>query len=208
MSFLGLASYYRRFIEGFSKLTLLLTRLTCKDQVFVWDLCENTLVLILPNLSEPFCGVLRCIQDGLKRNGGKVVVYASQKLKTCEKNYPTHDLELTLRRWLEYLKDFEFSRSYHLDKANVVADVLSKKSLHVSTLMVMELDLIEQFKDLSIVCEITPKSVKSSMLKITSSLMDEIQEECVPSFPKLRKLILEEGQISSSSVHSSATKMY
>ncbi|WJX17749.1 hypothetical protein P8452_07626 [Trifolium repens] len=36
-SFLGLAGYYRRFIEGFSKLALPLTRLTRKDQAFVWD---------------------------------------------------------------------------------------------------------------------------------------------------------------------------
>ena len=31
-SFLGLASYYRRFIEGFSKLALPLTQLTCKGK--------------------------------------------------------------------------------------------------------------------------------------------------------------------------------
>ena len=36
-SFLGLAGYYRRFIEGFSKLALPLTKLTRKGQVFVWD---------------------------------------------------------------------------------------------------------------------------------------------------------------------------
>jgi len=36
-SFLGLAGYYRRFIEGFSKLALSLTQLTCKSRAFVWD---------------------------------------------------------------------------------------------------------------------------------------------------------------------------
>jgi len=36
-SFLGLAGYYRRFIEGFSKLALPLTQLTCKGRAFVWD---------------------------------------------------------------------------------------------------------------------------------------------------------------------------
>jgi len=35
MSFLGIAGYYRRFIEGFSKLALPLTKLTRKGQVFV-----------------------------------------------------------------------------------------------------------------------------------------------------------------------------
>src|SRR3954466_10069498 len=36
-SFLGLASYYRRFIEGFSKLAFPLTKLTYKGKAFVWD---------------------------------------------------------------------------------------------------------------------------------------------------------------------------
>src|SRR3954462_13361361 len=34
-SFLGLASYYRKFIEGFSKLALPLTKLTRKGQAFI-----------------------------------------------------------------------------------------------------------------------------------------------------------------------------
>ncbi|XP_058769272.1 uncharacterized protein LOC131643135 [Vicia villosa] len=65
-SFLGLAGYYRRFIEGFSKLALSLTKLTCKSKAFVWDLqCEEIFIelkkrltsaqiLILPNPKELF----------------------------------------------------------------------------------------------------------------------------------------------------------
>jgi len=42
-SFLGLAGYYWRFIEGFSKLPLSLMQLTRKRQVYVWDVkCEKT----------------------------------------------------------------------------------------------------------------------------------------------------------------------
>ena len=42
-SFLGLAGYHRRFIDGFSKLALPLTQLTCKGKAFVWDVqCENS----------------------------------------------------------------------------------------------------------------------------------------------------------------------
>jgi hypothetical protein len=40
--FLGLAGYYRRFIEGFSKLSWLLSALTRKNTRFVWtDECER-----------------------------------------------------------------------------------------------------------------------------------------------------------------------
>ena len=31
-------------------------------------------------------------------------------------------------RWMEYLKDYDFTFHYHLDKENVVADALSRKS--------------------------------------------------------------------------------
>lgn len=36
-SFFGLAGYYQRFIEGFSKLAFPLTRLTRKCQAYVWN---------------------------------------------------------------------------------------------------------------------------------------------------------------------------
>jgi hypothetical protein len=35
-SFLGLASYYLRFIQDFSKISSPMTRLTCKEEKFVW----------------------------------------------------------------------------------------------------------------------------------------------------------------------------
>lgn len=36
------------------------------------------------------------------------------------------------------MKDYDFGLSYHHGKANVVVDALSRKSLHMSTLMVRE----------------------------------------------------------------------
>ncbi|RDX90735.1 hypothetical protein CR513_27375, partial [Mucuna pruriens] len=67
------------------------------------------------------------------------------------------------------------SDSLLLDFGIHVVDALSRKSLHMSTLIVRELDLILQFRDLSLVCKVTAKSVRLGMLKITSSLLDEIR---------------------------------
>jgi len=143
------------------------------------------------------------------------VAFGSRQLKTHERNYPTHYLELAVvvfahkmwryylfgskfevfsdhkslkylfsqkelnmhqRKWLEFLKDYGFELSYHLGKANVMADALSRKSLHISVLMVKELDLLEQFRDLSLVCEVTPNNMRPRVLRITSELPGYIKE--------------------------------
>jgi predicted nuclease with RNAse H fold len=46
----------------------------------------------------------------------------------------------------------------------------------MSTLMARVMELIEQFRDPSLVYEVTPSSVKLGMLKITSDVLDEIRE--------------------------------
>nr|KYP59429.1 Retrovirus-related Pol polyprotein from transposon 17.6 [Cajanus cajan] len=109
-SFLGLAEYYKRFIEGFYKLALPLTSLTRKGVVFVWDSkCENSFqalkekltsappILVLPDLSKTFvvyCDASKMGLGGVLMQEGKDVSYTSRQLKIHEKNYPTHDLEL------------------------------------------------------------------------------------------------------------------
>ena len=42
-SFLGLAGYYRRFVEGFAKIALPMTQLTRKNHKFLWtEACEES----------------------------------------------------------------------------------------------------------------------------------------------------------------------
>nr|KYP42426.1 Transposon Ty3-G Gag-Pol polyprotein [Cajanus cajan] len=95
--------YYRRFIEGFSKIAMPLTQLTKKEQPFEWtEKCENSFhelkkrlttapVLALPNPNGQF--VIFC--DASKMGLGcvlmqdrRVVAYASRQLRAHEKNYP------------------------------------------------------------------------------------------------------------------------
>ncbi|GJS69081.1 putative reverse transcriptase domain-containing protein [Tanacetum coccineum] len=121
--FLGLAGYYRRFIEGFSKIAKSMTKLTQKGVKFDWgEKEENAFQLIKQKLcSAPILALPEGIKDFVvychashKGLGivliqkEKVIAYASRQLKIHEKNYTTHDLELgsvvfALKIWRHYL---------------------------------------------------------------------------------------------------------
>ncbi|GJY36529.1 putative reverse transcriptase domain-containing protein [Tanacetum coccineum] len=121
--FLGLAGYYRRFIEGFSKIAKPMTKLTQKKVKFEWGdkqeaafqllkqkLCSAP-ILALPEGSEDFIAYCDASKKGLGAvlmQREKVIAYASRQLKIHEKNYTTHDLELgavvfALKIWRHYL---------------------------------------------------------------------------------------------------------
>ncbi|GKB37889.1 putative reverse transcriptase domain-containing protein [Tanacetum coccineum] len=121
--FLGLAGYYRRFIEGFSKIAKSMTKLTQKGIKFDWGekeenafqlikqkLCSAP-ILALPEGSKDFVVYCDASHKGLGAvlmQREKVIAYASRQLKVHEKNYTTHDLELrsvvfALKIWRHYL---------------------------------------------------------------------------------------------------------
>jgi hypothetical protein len=122
-SFLGLAGYYRRFVEGFSRIAAPLTHLTRKNAKFEWkEECEKSFqelkqrlvtapVLTIPSSSGGFVIYSDASRKGLGcvlMQHGRVVAYASRQLKNYEQNYPTHDLELAavvfaLKIWRHYL---------------------------------------------------------------------------------------------------------
>ncbi|GJU56130.1 putative reverse transcriptase domain-containing protein [Tanacetum coccineum] len=107
--FLGLAGYYRRFIERFSKIAKSMTKLTQKGIKFDWGekeenafqlikqkLCSAP-ILALPKGSEDFvvyCDASHKVLGDVLMQREKVIAYASRQLRIHEKNYTTHDLEL------------------------------------------------------------------------------------------------------------------
>ncbi|GJT62703.1 putative reverse transcriptase domain-containing protein [Tanacetum coccineum] len=121
--FLGLAGYYTRFIEGFSKIVKPMTKLTQKTVKFdrgekeeaTFKLIKQKLcsapILALPKGSENFIVYCDASHKGLGAvlmKNEKVIAYASRQLKIHEKNYTTHDLELgavvfALKMWRHYL---------------------------------------------------------------------------------------------------------
>ncbi|GJT81889.1 putative reverse transcriptase domain-containing protein [Tanacetum coccineum] len=145
--FLGLTGYYRRFIQGFSKITKPLTKLTQKNKSYIWGeeqesafqllkqkLCEAP-ILALPKGNDNFFIYSNASLQGLGAvlmQREKVTAYASRQLKPHEENYTTHDLELgavifALKICRHYLYDYDCEICYHPRKANVVADALSRK---------------------------------------------------------------------------------
>jgi hypothetical protein len=122
-SFHGLAGYYRRFIEGFSKIVKPLTTLLEKDREFkrtdayqasfeeLKRRLATALVLVMPDLHKGFgiyCDASRQGLGCVLMQEGHVIDYASRQLRKHEQNYPTHDLELVavvlaLKIWRHYI---------------------------------------------------------------------------------------------------------
>ncbi|WVZ81487.1 hypothetical protein U9M48_028860 [Paspalum notatum var. saurae] len=121
--FLGLAGYYRRFIESSSRIAKPMTSLLEKGVPINWtkerqaafDELKKRLttapVLTLPDLTKCFTVYCDASKEGLGcvlMQEGKVIAYASRQLRKHEVNYPTHDLELAavvhaLKIWRHYL---------------------------------------------------------------------------------------------------------
>ncbi|XP_071699158.1 uncharacterized protein [Rutidosis leptorrhynchoides] len=108
-SFLGLAGYYRRFIQDFSKIASPLTKLTRKNVKFNWDsepelafqtlrekLSSARVLAFLEGVNDlsVYCDASLNGLGCVLMQRGRVIAYASRLLKDHEKSYPTHDLEL------------------------------------------------------------------------------------------------------------------
>ncbi|GKD55987.1 reverse transcriptase domain-containing protein [Tanacetum coccineum] len=106
--FLGLVSYYQRFIKDFSKIAKSLTKLTQKNK-YIWGKDQETAFQLLkqklyeaPILALPkgnddvvvYCDASLQGPGAVLMQKEKVIAYASQQLKPHEENYTTHDLEL------------------------------------------------------------------------------------------------------------------
>ncbi|GJY54666.1 putative reverse transcriptase domain-containing protein [Tanacetum coccineum] len=96
--FLGLASYYRRFIKDFLKIAKPLTELTQKNKKCIWG--ENQ-ELAFQLLKQKLCDALIL---ALPKGNDDFVIY-------CDASHQDYDCETR----------------YHPGKANVVVDALSRK---------------------------------------------------------------------------------
>jgi hypothetical protein len=129
-SFLGLASYYRRFVKGFSKIAAPMTNLLKgKSNVIDWTPeCESSfqnLKYVLTQtpvltIMDPLKGdIILCTDASDLAIGAvlmqdkKIIAYESRKLNSAELNYPVHEKELlavihSLKVWRHYLLGVRF----------------------------------------------------------------------------------------------------
>jgi hypothetical protein len=126
-SFLGLAGFYMRFVEGFSDTAKPLTDLTGKNTPFVWGeeqfkafsnlkkKLAQAPVLVNPDPDLPYIlhtdasdaatGAVISQDHG---RGPQPIAFLSRKLSPAEQNYPVHDKEMlaiiqALTTWRHYL---------------------------------------------------------------------------------------------------------
>jgi hypothetical protein len=122
-SFLGLARYYRRFIEGFYKISKHMTELLEKSKTFEWTPRHEgsfqeskkrltmAPVLTMPDMEKPFSIYCDASGQGLGcvlMQDDHIVAYASRQLRKHEEKYLTHYLELAvvvhaLKIWRHYI---------------------------------------------------------------------------------------------------------
>jgi hypothetical protein len=81
--------------------------------------------------------------------GQKCDIYMDHK--SLKYIFTQSDLNMRQRRWLELIKDYELEIHYHLGKANVVADALSRKSqVNMLATHSMPFELAKEFDRLSL----------------------------------------------------------
>jgi len=97
--------------------------------------------------------------------------------KSLKYLFDQKELNMRQRWWIEFLKDYDFELLYHPRKANVVADALSRKTVHVAHLMIKESELLESFRDMKLQFELKPKFIRCSTLVISSEFLSLIREK-------------------------------
>ncbi len=121
--FLGLANYFRKFIQGYSSLVAPLTALTgsapwqwgeAEQKAFdgVKEALTNAPVLALPNVQAPFQVITDASLHGtgaVLMQDGRPVAYQSSKFSSAERNYTTTEQEMlgvinALKEWRCYLE--------------------------------------------------------------------------------------------------------
>lgn len=127
-SFLGLAGYYRKFVQGFGAISKPLTNLLKRGVQFIWTLEHESSfqalktalisapVLVLPDMQKPFLVETDASDKGIGavlQQEGHTVAYVSKALRPRNQALSTYDKDclailLAVDHWRQYLQQGEF----------------------------------------------------------------------------------------------------
>ncbi|GJR34164.1 putative reverse transcriptase domain-containing protein [Tanacetum coccineum] len=222
--FMGLAGYYRRFIEGFSLIAKPLTKLTQKNKRFEWgadedeafqklkqDLCTAP-ILALPEALDDF--VVYC--DAKKSHKGFWVRYNAMRIKCClclTRQLKNQEEKLTLLMILNWVLWF-----LPLDSGDITSMESSERNpLRVRSLVMSTYtDLSERILKAQLEA-VKQENVKAENLGRLLKPIFEIHSNRIhyfenhvwfPLFGGLRDLIMHESHKSKYSIHPGSDKMY
>ena len=114
--------------------------------------------------------------------------------KSLKYLFSQNELNMRHRRWIELLKDYDYSILYHLRKANVVVDALSRKTCRsVSTLRSKQAQLFSDLKALQAQFQVYGPRVLLTNVNVQPDLIGKIKSsqkddpELVAIIDKVRK---------------------
>ncbi|GJR43502.1 hypothetical protein Tco_1311605 [Tanacetum coccineum] len=158
-SFLGLAGYYRRFVEGFSRLALPLTKLMRKGEKFV---CNKEREKSFEELKQRLVSApILTLPSGPVDSRFTVMLLRRSWVR---------EFNIETELWLELLKDYDPNIQYHPGKANVVADALSLRNEFLRSEMIevpneKVVVTIGKLKKLRLVRRVTPIAISQSIIE-------------------------------------------
>lgn len=130
--FLGLTSYYRRFIKGYSKIAFPLNNLLKKNTLYYWsttcqeafqtlkDKLVSSPILVHPDFNKPFVLYADASTKGLgvilaqvQNQNEHVIAYASRTLNKAERNYTISELEALAIVWgVTYFRPYLYGSKF------------------------------------------------------------------------------------------------
>jgi hypothetical protein len=144
-SFLGMCSYYRKFIANFSKIAHPLHGLLQKEAPFNWTpACQTAFdalkmrlltspILAFPNYKLPFTLTTDASDvgvAGILSQGDATIAYASRSLLQNEKNYSTTEKECLAVVWsIDHFRPYLYGQTFHVVTDHSALTWLMKKAV-------------------------------------------------------------------------------
>ncbi|CAF4944161.1 unnamed protein product [Pieris macdunnoughi] len=221
-SFLGLVSYYRRFIPDFSNIAKPLTSLLKKDQIFSWENQQQLAfeflkekltsapVLSYPDFTKPFILTTDASNHALGvvlSQGPTDHIYMDRNSKSSQTIdhfkwlFNHKDPSSKLQRWRLKLEEYDYEIVYKKGKLNSAADALSRYPVNpifpienpISIPNPQEATLDSGLMDLLVTPpSFNPDDAFISPIPVETTSHPEIQNENVPDSPIDPQRVLDE----------------